>query len=102
MSNIERRDIDFRLLLDHFPTHRAAIGMAVRGNPRFRDISADYCLAYHTLKRFEADPEDRWGVEIADYRIVLLELGVELARLLHTEDVPEVKATTDKPPGSDI
>lgn len=95
MSETEQREIDFDLLCDRFPKHCARIKLLARANATFGDVCEDYCLAYKNLKQFEADPNDGWEVEIADFRVVVAELGAELTRLVRSKETSEGVATSN-------
>lgn len=93
MSAIEHREIDFELLCDNFPKHCEFIRMLARLNPTFSAVCEDYCLAYTNLKQFETDLDGGWEVEIADFRVVVAELGAELTKSIQRGKVPEVVAS---------
>ena len=94
MSDIERSEIDFDLLCDSFPKHCTRIKLLARANATFGDVCEDYCLAYKNLKRFETDPNNGWEVEIADFRVVVAELGAELTKLVRSKEISEGVATS--------
>ena len=77
MPDNEFTSLDLALLRDRFPEDALLIEQLFVRDEEFRLLCEDYVLSRYALARFEAAPDNR-PVEIADYRVVVVELEQEI------------------------
>ena len=82
MTNAVAAEPGLAPVLERFPQYRGAIRATFLADESFRSICEDYALARETLARFEALPDADRRPEIPDFRALIAELEIEIARLL--------------------